>query len=78
MLNNNETKSFLYHFLEEHMLGLIGLVIIILGILITILGNTAPLIRLYFGDKSVITQILWGGALFIIGALILIYNAVNM
>ncbi|SCB99531.1 hypothetical protein [Weissella bombi] len=60
------------------MLGLIGLVIIILGILITILGSTAPLIRLYFGDKSVITQILWGGALFIIGALILIYNAVNM
>ena len=60
------------------MLGLIGLAIIILGILISILGSTAPLIRLYFGDKSVINQIIWGGVLFIIGALILIYNAVSM
>ncbi|CAM4339409.1 hypothetical protein [Weissella hellenica] len=60
------------------MLGLIGLAVVILGLLILILGNSAPLIRLYFGDKSVITQIIWGSVLFIIGAVILTYNAINM
>lgn len=60
------------------MLGLIGLAVVILGLLILILDNSAPLIRLYFGDKSVITQIIWGSVLFIIGAVILTYNAINM
>ena len=46
--------------MEENMLSLIGLALVILGLLITILGQTAPLIRLYFGDKSVISQIIWG------------------
>jgi len=64
--------------MEENMLSLIGLTLVILGLLITILGQTAPLIRLYFGDKSVISQIIWGLIFFGIGALILIYNAINM
>lgn len=60
------------------MLGLIGLALVILGLLITILGHTAPLIRLYFGDKSVISQIIWGLIFFSIGGIILIYNAIQM
>ncbi|NEZ90179.1 hypothetical protein [Weissella paramesenteroides] len=60
------------------MLSLIGLALVILGLLITILGRTAPLIRLYFGDKSVISQIIWGIIFFGIGGIILIYNAIHM
>lgn len=79
MLYNDISQYFIFCFFGgENMLGLIGLAVVILGLLISILGNTAPLIRLYFGDKSVVTQIVWGGVLFIIGAAILIYNAINL
>ncbi|CAK1241129.1 MULTISPECIES: hypothetical protein [Fructobacillus] len=60
------------------MLGIIGLIIVILSILVLIAGNTAPLLRLYFGDRSVISQIFWGVILFAIGALILGYNALHL
>ncbi|GAP04365.1 MULTISPECIES: hypothetical protein [Fructobacillus] len=57
------------------MIALIGLAITLLGLIILTMGQTAPLIRLYFGDRSVISQIFWGTILFLIGGGILIINA---
>ncbi|MBS9337223.1 hypothetical protein [Fructobacillus parabroussonetiae] len=57
------------------MLAIVGLGLVILGIIVLIFGSTAPLLRLYFGDRSVISQLLWGTLLFALGALLLIYNA---
>ena len=34
------------------MLDLIGLALVIIGIIVLIFGSTAPLLRLYFGDRS--------------------------
>ncbi|GAO99324.1 hypothetical protein [Fructobacillus ficulneus] len=60
------------------MLGLIGLALVVLGILIVILGSFLPLIRLYFGDRSVISQLFWGGVIFLVGCALLIYNAITL
>ncbi|MCK8638828.1 hypothetical protein [Fructobacillus fructosus] len=57
------------------MIALIGLAITLLGLIILTMGQTAPFIRLYFGDRSVISQIFWGTILFLIGSGILIVNA---
>ncbi|MCO0832515.1 hypothetical protein NFX39_05405 [Fructobacillus sp. W13] len=60
------------------MIALIGLSLVFIGIIIHIFGSIAPLLRLYFGDKSVITQIIWGSLIFILGAIILLINAIHM
>ncbi|MDF7637452.1 hypothetical protein PT274_04160 [Leuconostocaceae bacterium ESL0958] len=60
------------------MLGIIGLIFVIIAILVLVAGSTAPLLRLYFGDRSFISQLLWGTFLFAIGVIILILNAVNL
>ncbi|MDD9139293.1 hypothetical protein H7198_06785 [Fructobacillus sp. CRL 2054] len=57
------------------MLSLIGLGLVFVGIIVLIFGSTAPLLRLYFGDRSVISQLFWGTVIFGIGALVLILNA---
>lgn len=59
-------------------MGIIGLILVIIGILIVILGSTFPLLRLYFADRSVISQLFWGGIIFLAGAVLLIYNAATM
>lgn len=59
------------------MLGLIGLALVIIGIIVLIFGSTAPLLRLYFGDRSVISQFFWGTIIFGIGAVVLIFNAIQ-
>ncbi|CAK1223512.1 hypothetical protein [Fructobacillus fructosus] len=59
------------------MLGLIGLALVIIGIIVLIFGSTAPLLRLYFGDRSVISQLLWGTFIFAIGAVVLIFQAIQ-
>ncbi|NLS38379.1 hypothetical protein GHU05_05490 [Fructobacillus tropaeoli] len=60
------------------MFGIIGLALVFIGIIVLIFGSIAPLLRLYFGDKSVITQIIWGSLIFILGAIILLMNAIHM
>lgn len=60
------------------MLGIFELGVILLGIITIELGNTAPLIRLYFGDKIFMSQLIWVSIIFLIGAVILIYNGINM
>ncbi|MBS9336071.1 hypothetical protein [Fructobacillus papyrifericola] len=57
------------------MLAIVGLLLVVLGIIVLIFGSTAPLLRLYFGDRSVISQLLWGTVIFAIGAVLLIFNA---
>ncbi|MFC4760440.1 hypothetical protein [Fructobacillus durionis] len=57
------------------MLSLIGLGLVFIGIIVLIFGSTAPLLRLYFGDRSVISQLVWGTIIFGIGAILLIIHA---
>lgn len=56
------------------MLSLIGLALVIIGIIVLIFGNTAPLLRLYFGDRSVISQLFWGTIIFLVGGGLLVLN----
>lgn len=37
------------------MFDLIGLTLVVIGIIVLIFGSTAPLLRLYFGDRSFFT-----------------------
>ncbi|MCO0832293.1 hypothetical protein NFX39_04210 [Fructobacillus sp. W13] len=60
------------------MLSLIGLALVFIGIIVLIFGSTAPLLRLYFGDRSVISQLFWGTIIFLLGAGTLILNNVYM
>ncbi|CAK1224123.1 hypothetical protein LMG30237_ALEAABJJ_00041 [Fructobacillus tropaeoli] len=60
------------------MFAIIGLALVFISIIILIFGSIAPLLRLYFGDRSVISQLIWGSLIFILGAIILLINAIYM
>lgn len=53
------------------MLRLIGIIIFAIGLLIFLFGKQFILIRLYFRDRSVFSQLFWGVIIAFIGCIFL-------
>ncbi len=53
---------------------LFGVIIFVLGASIFLFAKKFILFRLYFGDKSVISQLFWGTVISLVGLAILYFN----
>lgn len=53
---------------------IIGMIIFIIGILIFCFGKKFVFLRYIFGDRSMFSQLFWGGLLSIIGIAILYFG----
>lgn len=55
-------------------LKIIGLIFFGIGMCIFVLGKQLFLLRLYFGDRSMFTQIIWGVLISLIGIVMLVLS----
>ncbi|CAK1247866.1 hypothetical protein R55210_AODCCCNP_01165 [Fructobacillus fructosus] len=54
--------------------NLLGVIVFVIGMVIFLFGKQFILLRLYFGDRSVFSQLFWGTVISAVGVAILYFN----
>ncbi|MBS9400102.1 hypothetical protein [Pediococcus acidilactici] len=61
--------------METSIMAIIGIIIFFIGALIIPLGRTLNILRFFFGDRSLFTQIFWGVIFICIGLFLIILGS---
>lgn len=61
--------------METSIMAIIGIIIFFVGALMITLGRTLTILRFFFGDRSMFTQIFWGIIFICIGLFLIILGS---
>ncbi|RXI21805.1 hypothetical protein [Pediococcus pentosaceus] len=61
--------------METSIIAIIGIIIFLIGALTTTLGRTLTILRFFFGDHSIFTQLFWGIIFICIGLFLIILGS---